>query len=251
MRCSGRTNVEEYKILENKNCFITGAPGGIGRNIAIKMAECRCNLFLASTNLNKLKNLKEELEFLHGRDLKIYYEPGDLNKLEDIEKIITKAREKYNSIDILINCSGIFPVKLLSDSNLEDFETCFNVNVRAVFLFCKEFSQDMIENKWGRIINIGSSSAYSGFKETAIYCASKHALLGFSRALHDELKEHNIRTFIASPGSVKTEMGKLVKNQNYETFIEPEEVAEYIVSIASFDSEMISEEIRLNRMVVQ
>ena len=121
MRCSGRTNVEEYKILENKNCFITGASGGIGRNIAIKMAECRCNLFLASTNLNKLKNLKEELEFLHGRDLRIYYEPGDLNKLEDIEKIITKAREKYNSIDILINCSGIFPVKLLSDSNLEDF----------------------------------------------------------------------------------------------------------------------------------
>ena len=240
-----------YKIFENKNCFITGATGGIGRQIALKMAENKCNLFLTSTNATKLKKLKEELKTLHGENINIFYEPGDLNKIKDINNLITIAREKIRSIDILINCVGIFVVKALSESNLEDFETTFNLNVRAAFMFCKEFSQDMIKSGWGRIINIGSASSYAGYKDTSLYCASKHALLGFSRALYDELKEYNIRTFCVSPMGVKTQMGKLIKNQNFDTFINPKEIAEYIVFISSFDNEMISEEVRLNRMVIE
>jgi 3-oxoacyl-[acyl-carrier protein] reductase len=109
----------------------------------------------------------------------------------------------------------------------------------------------MIKSRWGRIINIGSSSAYAGSQETSLYCASKHALLGFSRALHDELKKNNIRTYCVSPSGAKTEMGKLIKNQNFETFIDPKEIAEYVAFICSFDGEMISDEIRLNRMVIE
>jgi NAD(P)-dependent dehydrogenase (short-subunit alcohol dehydrogenase family) len=109
----------------------------------------------------------------------------------------------------------------------------------------------MVKNRWGRIINIGSSSAYGGYKNTSLYCASKHALLGFSRALHDELKEHNIRVFCVSPSGTKTAMGKSIKGQNYDTFIDPKDVAEYIAYISSFDNAMISEEIRLNRMILK
>ena len=106
----------------------------------------------------------------------------------------------------------------------------------------------MVSKKWGRIVNIGSSSSYNGFKNTSIYCSSKHALLGLSRSLHDELKEHNIRTFCVSPGSIKTSMGKRVIGQNYDTFMDPKEIAEFIVYIISFDKEMVSEEIKLNRI---
>jgi 3-oxoacyl-[acyl-carrier protein] reductase len=243
--------VLKYEILENRNCFITGATGGIGRCIAIKMAENKCNLFLTSTNITKLKNLKEEIESLYGEKIKIYYEHGDLNEIQDINKIITMARETIRVVDILVNCAGFFVVKFLSDSNLDDFDATFNLNVRAPFIFCKEFSEDMIKCRWGRIINIGSSSAYAGSKETLLYCASKHALLGFSRALHDELKKNNIRTYCVSPSGAKTEMGKLIKNQNFDTFIDPREIAEYVVFICSFDGEMISDEIRLNRMVIE
>jgi short-subunit dehydrogenase len=238
-------------ILENKNCLISGATGGIGKAIAMKMAEKKCNLFLTSTNIKKLKALKKEIESSCKESIKIFIEAGDLNKVEDINKIIAKSREELNTIDILFNCAGVFPVEPLSSTNLKDFENCFNVNMRAVFLFCKEYSQDMVKNRWGRIINIGSSSSYAGFKETSIYCASKHALLGFSRALHDELKEYNVRIYCVSPGSVKTDMGKLVKNQNYDTFINPQEIAEYIAFIISFDDTMVSEEIRLNRMIIE
>lgn len=241
----------KYKILEDRNCFITGATGGIGRCIAMKMAENKCNLFLTSTNIIKLKTLKEEIEALYGEKIKIYYEHGDLNEIQDIKKIIAMVRERIHTVDILVNCAGLFMVKFLSDSNLDDFDATFNLNVRAPFIFSKEFSEDMIKCRWGRIINIGSSSAYAGSKETLLYCASKHALLGFSRALHDELKKNNIRTYCVSPSGAKTKMGKLIKNQNFDTFINPMEIAEYVTFICSFDGEMVSDEIRLNRMVIE
>jgi 3-oxoacyl-[acyl-carrier protein] reductase len=243
--------MSKYDIFKNRNCFITGATGGIGRCIAMKMAENKSNLFLTSTSIPKLQNLKEEIESLYGEKIKIYYGYGDLNEIKDINNIITQAREKINTVDILINCAGLFVVKSLFDSNLEDFDATFNVNIRAPFIFSKEFSKDMIKNRWGRIVNIGSSSAYVGGKETSLYCASKHALLGFSRALHDELKKNNIRTYCVSPAGVKTAMGKLIKNQRYDTFLDPKEIAEYVAFICSFDGEMISDEIRLNRMVLE
>jgi NAD(P)-dependent dehydrogenase (short-subunit alcohol dehydrogenase family) len=109
----------------------------------------------------------------------------------------------------------------------------------------------MAHRRWGRIINIGSSSAYAGFKNTAIYCASKHALLGLTRSLHDELKHQNVRCFCISPGSIKTEMGRAVPGQDFETFLDPQEIAEFVVHVASYDGGMIAEEIRLNRMVIR
>ena len=109
----------------------------------------------------------------------------------------------------------------------------------------------MKKKQWGRIVNLGSSSSYSGFKNGSIYCTSKHAILGFSRSLHSELKEDNIRVFCISPGSVKTKMAKKSKDQNFETFLNPKQVAEFIVHAISYDNEMIADEIRLNRMIIE
>ena len=75
------------------------------------------------------------------------------------------------------------------ESDIKDFESCFNINVRAPFIFCKEFSKEMIEKRWGRIVNIGSSSAYAGFKETSIYCASSPDLEGVSGKYFKKRKE--------------------------------------------------------------
>ena len=241
----------QYEILKNRNCFITGATGGIGQCIAMKMAENKCNLFLTSTSVVKLEKLKQEIVTSSRGKTEIYYENGNLNEIGDINRIITSVREKIGTVDILINCAGLFLVESLCDSDLEDFNRISNINIRAPFIFCKEFAKDMIEGGWGRIVNIGSSSAYTGSKETSLYCASKHAILGFSRALQDELKKHGIRTYCVSPSGVKTEMGKLITNQNFDTFINPDEIAEYVNFICAFNGEMISDEIRLNRMVVE
>ncbi len=235
------------KNTKNKNCLLTGATGGLGKEISKQLVKQGYNIFLTSTNKKSLEKLKSQLILLNNKS-KIFYESGNLNKTNDINKIIQKCRKNFLSIDILINCAGVFTVKSLQQTSLKDFEESFNVNIRAPFIFSKEFSKDMIRKKWGRIINIGSSSSYSGFKDTSIYCSSKHAILGFSRSLHSELKSKNIRTIMISPGSVKTPMGKKVKNQKFEEFIDPVEVSEILLTCLNLDKNMVIDEVRLNRM---
>ena len=237
--------------LQGKNCLITGATGGLGREIAREFVKNGCNVFLTGQNNEKLVSLKKELE--NNKVIKIDFECANLSNIDEIQKLIKKVKNSFSNIDILVNCAGIFPVKLLSDSTIEDFEKCFSVNVKASFILCKEFSQEMVSKKWGRIVNIGSSGAYNGRKKTIIYRATKHALLGLSRSLHNELKEYNVRTYCISPGPIKTSMGEeIIKNENpnekYDSFMNPKDIAEFIAYTITFDNEMVSEEIRLSRI---
>ena len=239
--------IDTDNILKGKNCFISGATGGLGKSIATELVLNQCNLFLTSTKKTKLKKLKKELSAVNS-DIIINYDVCDLRKLNDVKKIIKKFRSTMGNCDILINCAGILPIKSLSKTLVSDYDSCFNVNVKAPFLLSKEFSNDMKKKKWGRIVNIGSSSSYDGFSETSIYSASKHAILGFSRSIQKELKAYGIRTYCISPGSIKTKMGKQIKGQNYSTFINPKEIAEAILNLIQFDKEMMIPEIRLDRI---
>mgnify|MGYP006186945373 FL=1 len=235
-------------MVVKKNCLIIGASGGIGNAITKKLAEQNYNLFLIGKNKNKLLKLKKEIK---KDDITVEIESVDLTNEKQIDKSIKKIRKTFGKIDILINTSGIFLIKSIDKTTIEEFEESYKINVRAPFIFSKEFSKDMKKSKWGRIVNIGSSSAYNGFKNSTAYCSSKHALLGFSRALFSELKDNNIRVYSISPGSTQTKMGKLSKDQNFETFLKPKEIAEYVAFVIGFDKQLISEEIRLNRMQIK
>ena len=232
-------------MTSKKKCLIVGASGGIGNAITRKLAEQNYDLFLIGKNKNKLLKLKKEVE---KDGINVEIDSVDLTNEKQIEKSIEKIRKTFKKIDILINTPGSFLIKSIDKTTIKEFDEIFKINVRAPFIFSKEFSKDMKKSKWGRIVNIGSSSAYNGFKNSIVYCSSKHALLGFSRALFSELKENNIRVYSISPGSTQTKMGKLSKDQKFETFLKPEEIAEYVNFVINFDNQLISEEIRLNRM---
>ena len=236
------------EILKNKKCLITGATGGIGKEIAEMLAERSCDLFLTGRNKKSLLKIKKKLE--QKFKIKVDYQIGDLTYTDDLIKIIQKAK-LFGKIDILVNSAGVFVEKSIEKTTLDDFEKCHAINIRAPFFLSKEFSKNMKKKKWGRIVNIASSSAYQGFSNGSAYCSSKHALLGLSRSMFNELKQKNVRVFCVSPGSSKTKMGKKCKNQNFETFINPKEIAEYIVNIISFDKEMIIEESKLNRTNIE
>jgi 3-oxoacyl-[acyl-carrier protein] reductase len=236
-------------ILNGKNCLITGATGGIGKEIAESLARNSCNLFLTGRDNKILLKIKKDLE--RKFDINVKFQSGDLTRKKESDKIIKKVRESFKNIDILINSTGIFIEKSIERTTIEDFEKCFTINAVVPFLFCKEFSKDMKKNHWGRIVNIGSSSSYDGFENGSAYCSSKHAVLGLSRALFNEFKKKNVRVYCVSPSSAKTKMGKKCKNQNFETFINPKEIAEYIVNIIKFDKEMVVEESRLNRIKIE
>tara|TARA_B100001750_G_scaffold216396_1_gene201000 strand:+ start:430 stop:1149 length:720 start_codon:yes stop_codon:yes gene_type:complete len=232
--------------MKKKNCFISGATGGLGKCIAKQFAKNNYNLFLTSTKTSSLKKLKKELISVN-QNIDIFYQAGDLSRTGDLERIAKSAMKKFDPLHVLINNAGVFPVKYIEKTSLSDYQNCFDINVRAPFYFSKIFSAGMKNKKWGRIVNIASSSAYGGYAKTSIYCASKHALLGLSRSMLQEFKKYNIRTYSIAPGSIKTPMGKKVENQNFETFIDPEEIAKFIIDLISFDNEMISDEVRINR----
>ncbi len=226
-------------MLNGKTALITGAYGGLGQEIAKVLASAGCNLILTGKNISKLQSLSKTLS-CESRCV-----VADLTKDPDISNLTDE------DVDILINNAGTFPIKSIASSSNLDFDNCFDVNVRAPFILCRDLGKKMCKRGWGRIVCIGSSSSYNGSSETGIYCASKHALLGLSRSLFKEYNKDGVRTYIISPGSIQTPMGANDTRQDYTTFINPKEIAEYIHFIVSYDNEMISEEIRLNRCVIR
>ena len=233
--------------LENKTVFITGATGGIGKEMAKALSKEKCNLFLTSTDTNKLELLKKELGVYNN---KVSYCSGDLTDIDDIATTIIYARQAFAEIDILVNCAGIFIEKPILKCNIEEYDNMMNICVKAPFIFSKEFSVDMKKKRWGRIVNLISTSAYHGHTNHSLYCTAKHALLGLSRSLFKEFKEDNIRVLAVCPASAKTHIGtQNTSDQDYNTFLEPSEIASYIINAMKLEGNMIEEEIRLNRYI--
>ena len=238
----------DIEILQGKKAFISGATGGVGKAIAMDLAKSGCNLFLTSTDHNSLEILASELSVYN---VNISYDSANFSKKGNVYSTIDKAKKSLGSIDILINSAEIFPNMSLLDIQDKDYDDVMAINFRAAFILMREFAKDMVKNEWGRIVNIGSSSSYFGYGETSLYCASKHALLGLSRSIHDELKQYNVRTFCISPSSTQSKMGLATKNQDYSTFLDPNDVSKYVLFAISHNSNIVSEEIFLKRMIIQ
>lgn len=237
-------------ILKGKNCLITGATGSLGIHLAKELAKKGCNLFLISKTPSKLEDLAKQIESEY-KNIIVQTEICDLRQSKEIQNTIGKVKDKFDSIDILVNSAGILQFSPFIETELDDFDAMFDINVKATYIFCREFAPGMIRNKWGRIVNIGSSSAYTGFKDTSLYCSSKHAVLGLTRSLFKELIEYNVRSICVSFGTLQSEMGKEVTkkhNLSSKTFLNPKEIAEYIVYTISFDDQLITDELVLNRI---
>jgi 3-oxoacyl-[acyl-carrier protein] reductase len=234
--------------LKEKCAFVSGATGGIGKAIAVTLAKEGCDLFLTSTTDSSLQLIVDTCK---EYGVRVEACSGDLSNEKDIYNIIKCAKENFKGIDILVNSAGVFPNENLFAIDDKSYSKVMDINFRSAFIFTREFSNYMSKEGWGRIVNIGSSSAYSGFGGTSLYCATKHALLGFSRAIHDELKKFNVRSYYISPSSTQSKMGMATKGQDYETFLSPEDIAKYVVFSISFNSNIVSEEIFLKRMLVK
>jgi len=236
-------------MIPKRNALITGATGAIGFEIAKVLLKHEYNLFISGTNSIKLSNNIEYLRNVGPGE--VFGTLCDLKHTENVYSLISAANEKYKIFDVLVNSAGIFPQKSFLDISDLEINSIFNVNILSPFIITREIAKEMKKKNWGRIVNIGSSSSYSGFSGGSLYCATKHALLGFSRALHEELKHHNIRSFCISPSSTKSKMGEDTIGQDYTTFLDASDIAKYVAFAISFDSNIVTEEIFLKRMIVK
>ena len=230
-------------ILKNKICIITGSTGGLGEEIIKQMIDDKVKIIAIAKSKKKLEKIKKKFK----KNIINYYSCNFSNN-DEIIKTIEKIKKLRLKIDILVNCAAQFKVKNFNKFTQDEINQMININLIAPIFFTKAILPSMKKNKWGRIINIGSSSSYEGFENSVLYCTTKHGLLGFSRSVNNEFKKFGIRSYIFSPGSIKTNMGKLVKNQNYKNFIDPKELASFINYIIKQNNNMITEEIKINRI---
>jgi len=227
---------------------ISGATGGVGASIAEIFSSNGYDTILLGRDIDKLDDLSERIKVRYGTYSSYYF--CDANNQKSIEDCINSINTKYDKLEMLINVAGVFPYGLAMELSGKLYDECMSVNLRLPFLLSTGIFGSLKKNKGGKVINIGSSSAYAGFKNTAIYCASKHALLGLSRSLNDEWKELGVTVHCVSPGTIDTSMADVLE-QDRSTYIGPDEFAQLVYDVASYNGNMLIEEVRATRRVVR
>jgi short-subunit dehydrogenase len=190
--------------LKNKKIVITGATGGIGRELAKLLVSEGANLFLISSNAEKLKQLKDELQ---TPEISINFSAFNLAKIEGIKDAASVLSE-LDAIDILINMSGISYFGSFGLQEFESIEKLYNINLLAPTILTQSILPEMVVRNSGQIVNIGSIFGSISFPYFATYSASKAGLRSFSEALRRELYETNIKVSYLAPRAVKTQINE-------------------------------------------
>lgn len=189
--------------LEGRTALVTGASRGLGRAIGLGLAEAGASLFLAARGSAKLEETAEAIRAAGATARTIAF---DLSDLASVQSAIDRLNGEDAGIDILINNGAIGGWGPLHESTLNDWETMFDTNVSSMYLLCRELSRGMVARKWGRIINFASYVSQSGRPNLSAYTASKHAVLGLTRAIAADLAPHGVTCNAIAPGFFDTDM---------------------------------------------
>lgn len=188
--------------LTNKRALITGASSGIGKAMALSLANRGCELFLVARRKDKLKEVQTEIQNKYP-DVKVHLLVGDVNDLALSAEIIAVTNKK---VDILINNAGLaLGREKAQDSDFEDWEKMITTNITANFRMVHLVLPWMLEAGGGDIINLCSVAGHYTYSGGAVYCATKHAVNAFTRVVREETCGKNIRVMQISPGMVDTE----------------------------------------------
>lgn len=195
-----------------KKILITGATGGIGKAIALRMCQENYALFLVARDISKLEKLNKELKTLYP-NLIIGYTSCDVSNPENVKTLIEKIKKQNDEITALINSAGISGGGITSEITDEFWLKIINTNLNGVFFITRELLKSGLMSAGGRIVNIASTGGKQGVIYGAPYCASKHGVVGFTKALGLELAKNNsgITVNAVCPGFVETEMAEEVR----------------------------------------
>lgn len=215
-------------MFENKNVFITGAAGGIGRAISIAFAKEGAKIALIDLDE---KGLEESFKELKSKKTVTKTYLLDITKEEMVKAAVSKVLEDFACIDILVNNAGVSTMNWFWELTEEEWDFNMNVNVKGTWLVTKYVVPYMIERRKGKIVNIASMAAKIGAPLLAHYSASKFAVVGFTQAIAKELAPYRINVNAVCPGFVRTSMQEreIAWEAQLQNIEEPEKVRdEYI-----------------------
>jgi len=234
-------------MLKGKTAVVTGASRGIGRAIALKLAEQGANIAVnyASSEQEGLK-LAQEIENLGGRALVL---KADVSVFSEAEQLIAMAKAEFGTIDILVNNAGITRDGLLMRMSEDDFDRVVEVDLKGVFNCTRHAVPIMVKQKSGRIVNITSVVGILGNAGQVNYAAAKAGVIGLTKSLAKEIGSRNITVNAVAPGFIETDMTSGLSDKVRELtkesialkrFGKPENIADTVLFLASDAGEYIT-----------
>ena len=229
--------------FKNKTVFLTGATGGIGKEIALKMSSLGARVIITGTNKEKLQDLSNQLP--NEND----YVVSNLNNIKNIEDLSNQLIEKEFSIDILINNAGITKDNLFLRMKEDEWTSVLNINLHSTVLLTQKIIKGMIKRKFGRILFITSIIGHSGNPGQSNYSASKAGLTAFSKSIAAEVASRGITVNCIAPGFIKTPMtdkltedqqNQILKNIPASRFGLPSDVASACIYLSSDEASFIT-----------
>lgn len=232
--------------LTGKVVIITGGGSGIGRATALSLASHGARIALCGgRNLEKLKKTAELVQNAGADVLEL---PGDLTDQVFLSSCVQQIYQHYGAIDVLINNAGIALNKSFAETTAEELDQIYKINVKVPFVLCQQALPYLRRSKQPVIVNIASVLAHKGYPDQAAYAASKHALLGFSKSLANEVYQEGIRVHTLCPGGVFTDMVKIARpDLSAEGMIMPDDIAEIIVFLLQQKGNAVIDEINIRR----
>jgi len=196
--------------LSGKKALVTGATGGLGSDIARALHGAGASVALSGTREEKLKDLASEL----GERVEIC--PANLSDADSVDALPKQASEAMGGLDILISNAGITRDQLLMRMKDEDWETVIKVNLEAHYRLSKAVLRAMMKARWGRIIGITSVVGVTGNPGQTNYAASKAGMIGFTKALAQEVAARGVTANCVAPGFIESPMTDALSDQQKE-----------------------------------
>ena len=226
--------------LDGKSALITGASRGIGRAIAIKMAECGASVIV--NYLSSTDNANMVVRIINESGGKAFAIKADVSDFSEAQHLVDSSIEALGKLDILVNNSGITRDKLIMMMSETDWDQVINTNLKGTFNCSKAVVKHMMRNRAGRIINLTSVSGQMGNAGQTNYSASKAGQIGFTKSLAREIASRNITVNAIAAGYIETDIWKNVPEDMRDSVIKliplgrkgaPEEIANLAVFLAS------------------
>jgi len=192
-----------FNSLKGKVAIVTGARRGIGRAIALKLAKEGTRVVVTDISQEDCQKVVEEIEELGSEGLALKL---DVTKEEEIKEVVKMTKEKFGRIDILVNNAGICLLEEPAKMDLAKVEKTLNVNLKGLIGLTYAVLPQMLEQKYGKIVNIASVAAMVCWSKIYTYSATKGGVVGFTKGLAGDFAQHGINVNAVAPGAIETPM---------------------------------------------